>query len=82
MVRLVDQCVAAGLTLRENQRYGYKTPPIFRGGKYEVESIFPISLVEHYSVLADMHGQIEDLPDGSRVRVVVVNAPQRKRNGG
>jgi hypothetical protein len=82
MAGLVDLCVAAGLTLRENQCYGYETPPIFREGKYEVENIFPISLAEHDSVLADMHGQIKDLPDGSRVRVVVVNAPEKQRNGG
>jgi hypothetical protein len=47
MAGLVDLCVAAGLTLRENQCYGYETPPIFREGKYEVENIFPISLAEH-----------------------------------
>ena len=51
MVSLVDRCVAAGITLAEDQCYGYKTPPLFGQGKYEVENVFPISLAEHYSFL-------------------------------
>jgi Domain of unknown function (DUF1851) len=41
MIPLVDQCVAAGLTLSQDQCYGYKIPPIEVGqcgGRYAVEN--------------------------------------------
>jgi len=82
LVSLVDQCVAAGLTLKQDQCYSYTIPPIFKQSKYEVENVYPLSLAEHYSVLADMHRQIKDLPDGSRVKVVVTNAPEKQRKKG
>jgi hypothetical protein len=71
---LVDRCVAAGLTLAPHQCYGYKTPPVL-GGKYEVENIAPMSLAEHYSFNAYLHKQIEDLPDGAQVRLIVGQEP-------
>jgi len=77
LVDLVDQCVAAGITLNEDQCYGYTIPPIFEEGKYEVKNVYPLSLAEHYSVLADMYRQMKDLPDGSHVKVVVTNVPKR-----
>jgi hypothetical protein len=78
MVELVDKCVAAGLTLNGNQCYGFTTPPIFREGRYEVDNLHAISIAEHYSFLADLHHQIDGLPDGSKVKVVVSNIPKRE----
>ena len=48
MIPLVDQCVAAGLTLTENQCYGFKIPPIL-GGQYSVENFEPTDLSVPYS---------------------------------
>lgn len=72
MIPLVDQCVAAGLTLSEDQCYGYKVPPIL-GGKYEVENVSPINLSVHYSLLADIFRQTKGLPDGTRIKAVVID---------
>jgi len=76
MVGLINQCREAGLTLSDNQCYGYKTPPVL-GGEYAVENVFSISLAEHYSFLADLYRQTKNLPDGSRVEVVVINVPKK-----
>jgi len=70
MIPLVDKCVAAGLYLGNDQCYGYKVPPIL-GGDYTVENMFPIGLAEHFSFLADIHRQTKNLPDGTRIEIVV-----------
>ena len=48
MIPLVDQCVAAGLTLADNQ--------------YSIENIEPTDLSVHYSLLADIFRQTKNLP--------------------
>jgi hypothetical protein len=68
VIPLVDQCVAAGLTLADNQCYGYKAAPAL-GGQYSVENIEPTDLSTHYSFLAHIFRQTRDLLDGSRVRI-------------
>jgi hypothetical protein len=75
MIPLVDQCVAAGFTLADNQCYGYKVPPIL-GGQYSVENVEPTDLSVHYSLLADIFRQTKDLPDGTRIRTVVLERPE------
>ena len=70
MIPLVDKCVAAGLYVGHDQCYGYKIPPIL-GAAYTVENTFPIDLSEHFSFLADIHRQIKNLPDGTKVKIVV-----------
>jgi hypothetical protein len=70
MIPLVDQCVEAGLMLRSNQCYGYKTPPVL-GGEYVVANVAPVSLAENYARLSDFWHQSRDLPDGTRVRLVI-----------
>jgi hypothetical protein len=74
----VDQCVAAGFTLSPDQCYGYKIPPIEvgqRGGKCALENVSPTNLSVHYSLLADIWQQTKDLPDGTRIRAVVIDGP-------
>jgi hypothetical protein len=75
MIPLVDQCVAAGLTLAHNQCYGYKIPPLL-GGQYSVENFELTDLSVHYSLLADIFTQTKDLPDGTRIRRVVLERPE------
>src|ERR1035437_5282129 len=60
MVSLVDQCVAAGLTLAGNQCYGWKTLPIL-GGEYSLENLYPTDLSVYYSFLADILRQTMDI---------------------
>jgi hypothetical protein len=71
MINLVDGCVTAGLTLGPDQCYGYKVPPIL-GGEYTIENLEPTDLSVHYSLLADIYRQTKDLPDGTRIKMVVL----------
>ena len=41
------------------------------GGQYDLDNAVPISLSEHYAFLADMYAQTKDLPDGTKVKMVV-----------
>jgi hypothetical protein len=70
MIPLVDQCVAAGVVLREDQCYGYKVPPLL-GGAYTMENIEPTNLSVHYSLMSDVWRQTKDLPESTKVRLVV-----------
>lgn len=69
-IELVDACVARGMRLQPNQCYGFKVPPML-GGEYTVENLEPTDLEVHYSILADIHRQTKDLPEGTPVRIVV-----------
>jgi hypothetical protein len=77
MMPLVNRCAAAGLKLRDDECYGYKVPP-FLGGEYRVENIEPTDLSVHYSLLADTFRQTKDLPDGTKIRLVVLDPPHRR----
>lgn len=68
-IPLVDACVKAGMTLQGGECYGYKIPPML-GGSYEVDNLEPTDLSVHYSLLADIHRQTKDLPDGTKIDVV------------
>ena len=70
LIPLVDQCLRAGLVLGPGKCYGYKIPP-FLGGEYTVGNTAVIDLAENYSFLADLWQQTKELPDGTRVKLVV-----------
>jgi len=72
MIPLVDACVAAGKTLPVGKCYNF-TIPVVLGGKYEVDNIAVVPLSEYYSFLADLHRQIKDLPDGTQVKLKIVD---------
>lgn len=74
MIDLVDSCMEAGLELSPNQCYGFKVPPIL-GGSYKVENIEPTDLSVHYSLLAQINEQTKDLPDGTKISLVVMKKP-------
>jgi hypothetical protein len=71
LIEFVDDCVAGGLMLGQNQCYGYRVPPIL-GGKYAIENVIPTDLSVHYSLLADIYQQTKDLPDGTRIKTVII----------
>ena len=66
MIPLVDDLVAAGLTLGPGQCYCFKVPPAL-GGAYGVGNVAVISLCEHLSFLASFYEQLEGIPDGNHV---------------
>jgi len=70
MIPLVDQLVAAGITLREGQCYSYKKPPVL-GGDYSVENACVLPIAEHYGAFGSIHKQIKDLPDGTQVVIKI-----------
>lgn len=70
LISLTDKCVASGLVPKHRECYGYKVAPVF-GGAYSVENIETIDLAVNFSLLAQIHQQIKDLPDGTRVRFAV-----------
>lgn len=53
---LIDECVAAGMTLEPGQCYGFKVAPLL-GGDYVVENMEPMALAEHYAALARAAGR-------------------------
>jgi hypothetical protein len=77
MIPLTDACRAAGMVLAESQCYSFKVPPIL-GGDYNVENVAPCNLSVHYSFMADIARQTRDLPDGTKVEIVVVNVPKKE----
>jgi hypothetical protein len=72
MIENIDRCVAAGMHLKSDQCYSYKIPPVL-GGSYGVENFELTDLSVHYAFLADIWRQTKDVPDGTKVRTVVVD---------
>jgi hypothetical protein len=70
MIPLVDRCVAAGVALWPSQCYGYKIPPVL-GGEYTVENVAPTDLSVYYSFMADICRQTKDLPNGTKVKLII-----------
>jgi hypothetical protein len=66
MIPLIDQLVAAGITLKEGQCYSYKHPPVL-GGEYTVENTCVLPIAEHFGAYGSIHNQIKDMPDGAQV---------------
>jgi hypothetical protein len=70
MIPFVDECIAAGLILEPNQCYAYRIPPLL-GGKYALENFHTIDLAVNYSFLADIWKQTKDLPNRTKVNLVI-----------
>jgi hypothetical protein len=70
MIPLVDELVAAGITLQKGQCYSYKKPPIL-GGDYTVENTCILPVSEHYRIYGLIQNQIKDLPDGTEVVIEI-----------
>lgn len=68
---LVNACRASGKSLRENQCYAFIRPPLL-GGEYVADNIWVAAWSEWFSLMADLHQQTKDLPDGATVNFRVV----------
>jgi hypothetical protein len=62
----VEKLLEAGKTLKSNQVYSYKIPPVL-GGEYTVENIEPVSMSVHFSFSGQICEQVKDLPDGTKI---------------
>lgn len=72
MMPLVDELVAAGMTLGPGQCYGFKLPPIV-GGSYGRENIAVKSIEDYLGGFGSIHKQLKDLPDGTEVVFKIIN---------
>jgi hypothetical protein len=74
MIPLVDKLVTAGIRLLPGQCYGFKQPPVL-GGEYVVENCGPLPIWDYLGASGSIHEQLQNVPDGARVVLKVVNKP-------
>lgn len=55
--------------LQIRQFYSFEIPPVL-SGQYYVGNVTPLDIEVNYSFLADIHRQIKDLPEGTKINSV------------
>jgi hypothetical protein len=71
LLSVVREFEARDGPLGSEECLGFLTLPIL-GGTYTVENRFRLSIGEHAAVTGDLHRQLRDRPDGTRVSVKIV----------
>ena len=71
MPDLVKALLGAGKKRSLGQCYTYTILPIFSDGKYEVWNFSPVDAIEHFGMTGNLLHEIEGLPDGTYIKVVV-----------
>lgn len=69
LATLVEQLITQGKTLEENEVYSFKILPAL-GGDYSADNLEPIDISVHFAMTGQIHRQIKDLPDGTRINKV------------
>jgi hypothetical protein len=72
MASTVLDLIEAGISLKENQVYSYKTMPILNGD-YSIENFDTTDISVHFSITGQICGQVINLPEGTRINKVVIN---------
>ncbi|MEQ8477798.1 T6SS immunity protein Tdi1 domain-containing protein [Fulvivirga sp.] len=72
MIDLTTELRLSNKKLKDGQLYSYYKLPIIGGG-YTVDNFAPLSIKKHFSYLGDVHRQIKDLPDGTKVEIKIVD---------
>ena len=67
--QVVNELISAGKILEENQVYSFKRPPAL-GGDYSIDNFDTTDLSVHFSLFGQIHRQIWDLPDGTKINSV------------
>jgi hypothetical protein len=67
---LVDKLERENIILKPMQVYSYTLLPIL-GGKYDENNMYTLDIYEHYNLTGDLHYQLKDNPDGTRVDIEV-----------
>jgi len=65
---LVEQLLAAGKTLKENEVYSFKKPPVL-GGDYSAGNIEPTDMSILFGFAGQISEQIKDLHQGTKVNI-------------
>ena len=68
LIDLTTQLQQSDKKLKEGQLYSYIKLPVI-GGEYSVDNFEPIDLEVHFGFAAQIHQQIKDLPDGTKVNI-------------
>lgn len=68
---LINQLVSNGLTLKENQVYSFKIPPVL-GGDYSIDNFEATDISVHFSITGQMNKQIWDASNGTGIDEVVI----------
>ena len=69
---LVDALRAAGNVLGPGECYSYRTLPLL-GGRYEPQNFTKYPVARHFRVWGPIHEQLRDVPDGSGIRIEIVD---------
>jgi hypothetical protein len=72
MPSLVEQLISAGKLLEDNQVYSYNKLPVL-GGEYAIDNIEPTDASVHFALTGQICEQISKLPDGTFVKINVVD---------
>lgn len=69
LASLVEQFISNGILLNENEVYGFKTFPAL-GGDYSLDNFEPTNIYIHFAFAGQIHEQIKDLPEGTKINKV------------
>lgn len=71
---LVERLHAAGKKPKAGECFGFTFLPVFTEGKFDVENMFVLPVREQFIGVADLHRQLNELPDDCTwVRLKVVD---------
>ena len=70
LLGLVERIKASGLKFKEGELFSYKKLPIL-GGEYEPHNFESKNIEVHFDLSGQIHKQIKDLPDGTKVEIVI-----------
>ena len=65
-VDVVGSLLESGRRPGHGQVFGFRTPLVL-GGDYAPENVEAVDVRVHFSILGQVHRQVRDLPDGTRV---------------
>jgi hypothetical protein len=73
---LALQAEQKGLCPGKGQCIGYKVPLIFKESADTQQNAYVADLYEYVSFMGDIHRQINDVPDGGKVRIKIERRPK------
>jgi hypothetical protein len=68
MIDLTTELRLSDKKLKEGQLYSYKKLPII-GGDYAIDNFEPTDIEVHFCFAGQIHKQIKDLPNGTKVKI-------------
>jgi hypothetical protein len=69
MIDLTTNLRLSDKKLKDGQLYSYKKLPVI-GGDYTADNFEPTDIEVHFSIAGQIHEQIKDLPDGTKIKEV------------